>query len=211
MKRNNFLLVLILFITSISLTACGKPSPASLGIEKPTSGGSITIGISGLAVYGNAKINSTSKIASIEIETSKLSKIKTGYKVRLSIDQAVSYNAEVKSLPDTNAIGDSNTCTIEAALDADSNLDLSDSLEYTAMIKLPPKDGIWVVDCRCIEDGNDEKKYVWASRKKPEEMRPEEDNWELIEVKTGETDGKRIEVTEGLKDFKTVFARIRNW
>ncbi len=210
MKRNKFLLFILLFITSISLTACGKPSPASLGIQKPGAGGLDPIEFRGLAVYGNAKINSASRIARIEVETSKLSSIKEGYRVYLRLDSAISYNGVVKGLPDTNIIGDSSTCTIEAALDADSDLDLSDDTEYSARIDLPAKDGIWVVYRECIEDGNDEKKYAWVSKKSPAETQGNVDSFELIEVKTGETDGKSIEITEGLKGFKTIFYALRN-
>jgi hypothetical protein len=42
---------------------------------------------------------------------------------------------------------------------------------------------------------------VWATTKKIEEIIPNENCWELIEVKTGESDGKKIEITEGLKGF----------
>ena len=202
--RKYFSLIISASLILSCLTACGKPSPASLGIEKPTKGGFEPIEIQGLSVYSNAKINSSSRIASIEIETSKLSKIKEGYKVNVYLDSAISYDGIVKSLPDTNAIGGSSTCTIEAALDADSDLDLSDDTKYSARIFLPAKDGVWVVLCVCIEDGNNGKKYVWASRKKQEEIKPNEDCWELMEVKTGETDGKNIEITEGLKGFKTL-------
>lgn len=202
--------VMTICFISIALTACGKPSPASLGIEKPGNGGLNPIEFRGLSVYGNAKINSASKIAKIEIETLKLSKIKEGYRVYLHLDSAISYNGVVKGLPDTNTIGDSSTCTIEAALDADSDLDLPDDTKYSARIFLPSKDGVWVVLRGCIEDGNNEKKYVWASRKKPGEIKPDEDCWELIEVKTGETDGKSIEITEGLKGFKTIFYALKN-
>lgn len=205
-----FLFTVSLCMILTSLTACGKPSPASLGIEKPLSGGAIPIRNLGLAVYGDAKIDPASKIASIEIETSDLTKLKAGYKVRLTLDTVASYDGEVSSLPDTNTIKDSSICTIEAVLDADSNIDLSESTKYDAAIYLPSKDGIWVVDSRCIEDGNNNKTYAWVSKKSPEEMKPGEEDWELVEVKTGETDGKRIEVTEGLKEYKTIFMHISN-
>ncbi len=208
--RKYFSLIISACLFLSCLTACGKPSPASLGIEKPGSGGLDPIEFRGLAVYGNAKINSASRIASIEIETSKLSKIKEGYKVNVYLDSAISYNGLVKGLPDTNNIGDSSTCTIEAALDTDSDLDLSDDTEYSARIYLPAKDGIWVVYRECIEDGNDDKKYAWVSKKSPAETQNNIDSFELVEVKTGETDGKSIEITEGLKGFKTIFYALKN-
>ncbi len=204
-----FLLTVSLCMILTTLTACGKPSPASLGIEKPLSGCALPIKNLGLSVYGNAKIDPANKIASIEIETSDLSKIKAGYKVRLTLDTICSYNGEVNSLPDTNTIKDSSTCTIEAVLDADSNIDLSENTKYDAIIYLPSKDGIWVVDSMCIEDGNNSKKYAWVSKKGPEEVDFSKLNWELVEVKTGETDGKRIEVTEGLKGYKAIFMQIK--
>ena len=179
-----FLLTVSLCMILTTLTACGKPSPASLGIEKPLSGCALPIKNLGLSVYGNAKIDPANKIASIEIETSDLSKIKAGYKVRLTLDTICSYNGEVNSLPDTNTIKDSSTCTIEAVLDADSNIDLSENTKYDAIIYLPSKKG-------------------------PEEVDFSKLNWELVEVKTGETDGKRIEVIEGLKGYKAIFMQIK--
>ena len=213
MKRNKLLLVLLLFITSISLTACGKPSPASLGITKPKIGSCIPVSNNGLAVYGTGKIDADKTIR-IEIDSSQLPKIKEGYKVTLdSAELKIGLDGKVKSLPDASTIGDSSKCTIEAALEDDggSNPNVYENVLMDATISLPARDGVWVVDKRCINDGNNDKQYVWVSKKNPSEAKATDDIWELAEVKTGDTDGTRIEVIEGLKGFNTIFLRMVDW
>lgn len=202
----HFLLVISCCLFISSLTACGKQSPASLGIESPSQYGSIPLGSEGLSIYGTAKINAANKTAKIEIESAKLSKIKIGDGVIL-LDRIIGrIDATVSSIPDTKTVGNDTTCLIEATLDYIGNdLNNSQNIEMSATINLPAKDGVWLVEKRCIEIGNDGKKYVWASKKTPEEIGLDEGSWELVEVKTGETDGYMIEVTEGLKGFNTVY------
>ncbi len=204
--KKYFLLVISCCLFLTSLTACGKPSPASLGIENPSVGGFMQLGFYGLSVYGTGKINAANKTAKIEIESSKLSKIKIGDGVIL-LDRVIGrLDATVSSIPDDKTVGNDTTCTIEATLDYNGDdLSNSENIEMKATINLPAKDGVWLVDKRCIEEGNNDKKYVWATKKNPEEIGINEEGWELVEVKTGETDGKDIEVTEGLKGFHTVY------
>ena len=201
-----FLLVISCCLFLTSLTACGKPSPASLGIESPSGGGPIPLGSEGLSVYGTGKINATNKTAKIEIESSKLSKIKIGDGVIL-LDRVIGrLDATVSSIPDDQTVGNDTTCIIEATLDYIGNdLNNSQNIEMDAVINLPAKDGVWVVQKNCIYEGNNDKKNVWASKKNSEEIGSDKDAWELVEVKTGETSGFMIEVTEGLKGFHTVY------
>jgi hypothetical protein len=188
------------------LTACGKPSPASLGIESPSVGGFMELGFHGLSVYGTGKINAANKTAQIEIESSKLPKIKIGDSVVLLNRTISRFDGTVSSIPDAKTVGNDTKCTIEVTLDYNGDdLSNSENIEMKATINLPAKDGVWLVDKRCIQEGNNDKQYVWASKKNPEELVINEEGWELVEVKTGETDGEDIEVTEGLKGFHTVY------
>lgn len=213
LRKKNFLYATLICLILSILTACGKTSPASLGIQKPKIGVYIPISNKGLAVYGTGKINA-SKTMQIEIDSSQLPKINPGYKVTLDFAQLkISLNGKVKSLPDANTVGDSSKCTIEAALEDDggSNPNVYENVLMDAAISLPAKDGVWVVDKKCINDGNNDKQYAWVSKKNPSEAKATDDIWELVEIKTGETDGTRIEVTQGLKGFNTIFLRMADW
>ncbi len=164
------------------------------------------LGFYGLSVYGTGKINAANKTAHIEIETSNLSKINIGDSVVL-LDRTINrFDGTVSIIPDANTVGNDTTCIIEATIKYDGDdLSNSENIEMKATINLPAKDGAWLVDKRCITEGNNDKQYVWATKKNPEEIESDFVAWELIEVKTGETDGKNIEVTEGLNGFHTVF------
>ncbi len=203
-KYSSLIISACLFLSC--LTACGKPSSASLGIERPSGGGFMELGFYGLSVYGTGKINAANKTARIEIESSKLSKIKIGDRVILLNRTISRLDAAVSRIPDANTVENDTTCIIEAAIEYDGDdLNSLENIELEATINLPAKDGVWLVDKRCIEIGNNDKKYVWASKKTPEEIGLDEEKWELAEVKTGETSGNMIEVTEGLKGFHTVY------
>lgn len=215
MRKLNKLFLLVIFscLFLTSITACGKPSPASLGIAKPKVGICIPVDNRGFAVSGIGKINAD-KTVQIEIDSSQLPKIKAGYKVTLdSAELNIDLAGKVESLPDANTIGDSIKCTIEAALDDDGGLNpnVYENIVMDAVIRLPVKDGVWVVDKRCINDGNNDKQYAWVSKKNSSEAKVNDDIWELAEVKTGETDGQRIEVSEGLNGFNTIFLRMADW
>ena len=215
MRKLNKLFLLVIFscLFLTSITACGKPSPASLGIAKPKIGVCIPVGNRGLSVYGTGKINA-GKTMQIEIDSSQLPKIKAGYSVTLnSAELNIDLSGKVKSLPDNNAVGDSSKCTIEAALEEDggSNPNVYENVLMDAVISLPAKDGVWVVDKKCVEDGNDDKQYAWVSMKNSSEAKATDDIWELVEIKTGETDGTRIEVTQGLKGFNSILLRMSDW
>jgi hypothetical protein len=211
MKRNFFLLIVLLFITSFSLTACGKPSPASLGIERPELKIEVVYQKLGLGVYGRFNYDFVNKTAQIQVDKEDLSKIKEGYTV--SYGDSESYTSSfgtVKSLPDPANADENGECTIEVALKVALNenvmLDYVHSKNFTVVINLPAKDKRWCIDNNCIQEGKDGKKYVWATKKKGDYI-PEED-WHLKEVKTGETDGTRTEITDGLDEGDTIWVVV---
>lgn len=170
----------------VATTYYGEENAESLGIEKPKNGkvlSSDELQVS--PVYGKGRINGADKTAQIEIASSQLPKIKKGSTVYLAY-----YKGTVKSVPDPKTIK-SGTCTIKADMENISESAQWDNLEFDASIY-----NIFTVPIRCIQKGNNGKQYIWVSYKRPEEMLSYEEYWLLAEAKTGQTDGKMIEVTD---------------
>ncbi len=194
-----------LFIISIclvtsALVACGKPSAASLGIERPTNCIMIAYEELGLGVYGSIETNEDNNTAQIEINTADLSKIKVGYSISQGKIQSKKNIGTVKSLPDPATVTSDSKCIIEATLKDNVYINpvTGNLTKPSATINLPPRNNYWCIFNSSIQDGNDGKKYVWAAKNKDMNSVLEED-WQLTEVKTGETDDFRTEVISGLK------------
>lgn len=199
-----FALIISACLFSSSLTACGNPSPASLGIQRPEYKIEVVYQKLGLGVYGRFNYDFDNKTAQIQVDKEDLSKIKEGYTVSYA-NTAESYASSigtVKSLPDPANADANGKYTIEVALEVVLNenvmIDYLNSKNSPVVINLPPKGKHWCIDNNCILEGNNGKKYVWATKKKGDYI-PEED-WHLKEVKTGETDGTRTEITDGLDE-----------
>ena len=195
-------IVSICLVTSI-LVACGKPSPASLGIQKPISTSSMHYEKLGLGVYGII-LDSDTKTAQVEIDKADLPKIKVSDSVTLG-RFSTKIIGSVKSLPSNTANDDNSKCTVEVALNDNVYIpsETGNLTKPFAVINLPPRENAWCIFSSCIQDGNNGKKYVWATNK-ADISTILEDDWQLVEVKTGETDGVRTEITSGLKPGQTL-------
>jgi multidrug efflux pump subunit AcrA (membrane-fusion protein) len=206
-KYFSLIISVCLFISS--LTACGKPSAASLGIERPTSSIAIAYEEVGLGVYGSIETSEDNKTAQIEIDTADLPKIKVGYSISKGKIFPKKIIGTVKSLPNPAATDSGSKCIIEASLK--DNVSISpvtgNLTKPDATINLPPRNNYWCIFNSSIQDGNDGKKYVWAAKNKDINSVLEED-WQLVKVKTGETDGMRTEITSGLKPGDLVMTQF---
>ncbi len=167
--------------TLVATTYYGDENAESLGIKKPEKGNILSSDqLQVSPVYGKGRINGADKTAQIEIESSQLPRIKKGSTVYLAY-----YKGTVKSVPDPKTIK-SSTCTIKADMENVYKSTQWDNLEFDASIY-----NVFTVPTGCIQKGNNGKQYIWVSDK-----RYNEEYWLLVEAKTGQTDGKMIEVTE---------------
>ncbi len=185
------------FIATI-LAACGKPSPASLGIQRPLSSGTAFYEELGLGVYGQFNYDYDNKIGIMQIDVKDLPKVKPGYSV--SFMMSLGKFGTVKSLPNAETADINGKCAVEVDVKGDVlgyNYKLM-SGNKTVAIDLPPENNHWCLETKCIQEGNNGKKYVWATTKKAEDLIQQQD-WQLKEVKTGETDGVRTEILSGLR------------
>ncbi len=193
----HFLLFISICLFISCLTACGKPSPASLGIERPPNSRTVFYEELGLGVYGQFNYDYDNRIGIMQIDVKDLPKIKVGYSV--SFLMSLGKFGTVKSLPNPETADINGKCNVE--IDVKRNVDSSYKLmsgNKTVSIDLPPENNRWCLETRCIQEGNNGKKYVWATTKKEEDFIQEQD-WQLKEVKIGETDGIRTEILSGLK------------
>ncbi len=177
-------------------TYYGVQDAESLGISRPRNGSILQLNQpERSSVYGKATINLADKTAKIEIETSLLSKIKKGNTVSIA-----NFGGSIKNIPDIRNIK-GNTCIIEADMELPSRIDFN-NLEFDAEINC-----FAVVPIGCIIKGNNGKQYAWVSYKHPKEIRPNDNNWVLEEIITGESNSKLIEVTKlyGMDRFGSIF------
>jgi hypothetical protein len=195
--KKYFLLAIASCLFISSLTACGKPSPASLGIERPASSRAVFFEKLGLGVYGQFNYDYDNKIGIMQIDDKDLPKIKAGYSV--SFLMSLGKIGTVKSLPKAETVTVNGKCNVEIDVKRDVNASYKlMSGNKTVSIDLPPENNRWCLETRCIQEGNNGKKYVWSTTKKEEDLIQEQD-WQLKEVKTGETDGVRTEILSGLQ------------
>ena len=204
----HFLLIISACLFISSLTACGKPSPASLGIQRPQNSGTVFYEELGLGVYGQFNYDYDNKIGVIQIDVKDLLKIKAGYNVSLLVNTRKI--GTVKSIPNPETADINGKCTVEV----DVMEDITDNYylmsgNKTVSIDLPPENNHWCLENQCIQDGSDGKKYVWATTKKAEDFIQEKD-WQLKEVKTGKTDDVRTEILSGLKAGERVLRPSEN-
>lgn len=203
------------------------------GIKKPNGFAPMPLSSkSGLGVYGSGRVEPGNETVMAEIDVLDLTKIKEGYTVSLTNTQKkIILTGKVKSLQGSGNATSYDICTIEVELDepdtpasstpaVETSKDNNDTASQSSTtitagngiviessdveitINLPKKDGVWCVYNKCIYEGNDGKKYVWTSTKAPQDIRFED--WELKEITTGETDGKRTEIIDGLDGNESV-------
>ncbi|AKN31156.1 hypothetical protein Ccar_09965 [Clostridium carboxidivorans P7] len=193
---------------------------------------------SGLGVYGSGKAEPNKNTMTVEIDTKDLSKVKEGYSVKLlNAEKQIALTGKVKNIPDAKNSGNSDICSIEVALEEEkadnfqasstntnaksdtnasstqqgtstiSSVKVTEDTNMQATIYLPGNDNAYYIKNKCVKNGNDGKKYIWVSKKNQTEIKTGDD-FELKEVKLGETDGRKTEILNGLEGYKFIALQL---
>ena len=204
-KNTTVILLIVLFL----ITGCGNrltnnpeknsnPQPettAQTEFEKPQAYGVLSPEylLKGLSVHGSGSLVAGEQMVLAEIDLDDLKKIQQGAAVNLlNHSKDINLQGELVKLPQETSDCIDGICELEIFLDEPAKI--SGGVE--AAIQLPINEGVFYINKECVLEGADGETYVWVSLKKPQEIKPAD--WELRQIKLGETDGKRFEVLEGL-------------